>query len=261
MTSTIDHQMPLPTGWRTAFLKRSLPALQCYTLLASLILTSIFVYTVTRAAIGRSRSTQELAANPSQRAAILSRREKNAVAETRTIFCVALVYMANACMFIAVDGVIAFLVLSKDVKSNPDVWTWEMISALALYCVYLFVLFMASFVFIPLVQMLASTWGLTRFSKKNVLSDYVPQARRISTLAAMMWAVFSFCFAATWSSVGKETYPALRFTVIEACLGSATAWLEASFIFNYCAANIGDSELNGGNGVTEVGRCQFIFEY
>ena len=137
----------------------------------------------------------------------------------------------------------------SQLKQHADQITFQ---AIALYCTYLFVLFMASFVFIPLLQMLAVTWGLTRLGKKSALSDYVPEARNVSTVAAFLWTAVCFWIAVRWPLVDEKDHAAVRFGIFEACFGSALAWLEASHLFNFNADAIGDSNLNGNGNVAQV---------
>lgn len=248
----LDHEMPPPSGWPTAWVNRDLPALEWYVVAVAIILNFTMAFIQLRCAKHLYRGRKELAANPSDRAAIFKSMHKRELKTNRGQFKIALAYMANTLIITLIDGFIALFVLVKDVSENAEVWDREMVIAVALYCVYLLVLFVASFILVPLLQMMAVTWALTCFSKKNNLSDYVPQARSCSTMIAFLWAAASFCVVCGWPVVGKSDRTATRFIVLEAVWGSALAWLEASFLFNYLSHAIGDKELSNGNGVGEV---------
>lgn len=171
---------------------------------------------------------------------------KKVLRVTRGHFYVANVYMLHVLLLAMVDAVICAITLGKDASDDPEGWTKELVLEVALYCVYLLGIFAASFVLVPLIQMLLITWVLAGSSiknGKNILSDYIPEARFTSTHIAQIWAMLSFFLVAWWPPAGS--YTLWRYVALQACVGSAFAWLEASFAFNFRSDVLHDRELNG----------------
>lgn len=143
--------------------------------------------------------------------------------------------------------------LRDDFKSNADDYNSEAWIEIGLYCLYLTVLFVGSFFLIPLLQMLLVTWSLARVKKSrncSTLADYIPEARFTSTAIAQMWCASSFL--TTWTSPDHNgSSGTFRFVVLQACVGSSVAWLQASFAFNFCANALEDID-TGSNGVQEA---------
>ena len=109
---------------------------------------------------------------------------------TKGHFFVAIFYMVNVFVITMVDAVICATTLSKDASSDPTAWTTKLLLEVAVYCVYLLAIFVAAFFLVPLVQLLCITWLLARFSNrygKNVLIDFIPEARFFSTHIAQIW--------------------------------------------------------------------------
>lgn len=251
----LDHEIPPPEGWATAWVDRDYAPLDWYIFAVALSLSFLMIFIQMRGALQIIRARKELDADPSNRAAIFKKIHKRALKTDRGLFKIALAYMANTLVVTLVDGCIAIFVLVKDASDNPEVWDKQMIISVASYVAYLVVLFMASFVLVPLLQMFAVTWALTRFSRKNKLSDYVPQARSYSSLIAFLWAAACFCIVCGWPVVGNSDQTATRFVILEAAWGSALAWLEAAFLFNFLSHAIGEKELSSNSRVGEVSVC------
>lgn len=249
----LDQDIPAPAGWATAWIDRDYEPLTWYTLAVIIVLSFSVAFIQMRASVHVRRAAKELDANPSDRTAIFAKLDKRAFKTSKHTFQIALAYMAHAIALTLVDSGIAVFVLYTDVKEHPDVWDKEMVTAVAFYVTWLLVLFAASFVLVPLLQMLAVTWALTRFSKKNTLSEYLPQARSISSPIALVWSGACFYITLYWPIAGDSEMTSMRFFVLEASWGSALAWLEAAFLFLYMSHAIGDKELSRGNGVGEVG--------
>lgn len=250
----IHHEIAAPEGWPTAWIDRDLPALNLYVLAVITVLCVSTTFTQVCGALRAFRTSRELKNNPNDRAAISKKIHRNALKVDRTLFMIALVYMANAFLITLVDGFIAAFVLAKDVSEHPEAWDGEMLFYMSLYLVYLLALFLASFVLVPLLQMLAVTWALTRLSRHNKLSDYVPQARSVSTCTAVLWTWASLAVVFFWPVLATHGDNPMRFVVLEAVWGSALAWMEAAFLFNYLSHAIGDQELHNGTRVGTVSR-------
>lgn len=252
--SKMDHEIPPPEGWPTGWVNRDLPELNTYLQFAGQILfcSALVVHIVRWSETRKLKKELQLATSPSDRASTSKKLRRVGPDADRRQFKIALAFMANTIVLTMVDGLIAIFVLAKDVSNNPDVWDLEMVMYAGLYVVFLFALFMASFVLFPYLQMLAVTWGLTRFSRKHNLSEYVPQARQCSSLAALAWSFCCFLVVSVWSGMGGTEMSTTRFVVLEAAWGSTLAWLEAAFLFNYLSQAIGNKELAGTSSVSEV---------
>ena len=200
------------------------------------------------------QSTSELAANPSKRTEILIKMNKKVLKVTRGHFYVAITYMVHVLALGMVDAVICAMTLGKDATDNPEAWTSRLIVELTLYCLYLILIFVGSFLLMPLAQILFVTYVLTRVGKKHgsiTLADYIPEARFTSTHVAQIWSMGSFFLIAWWAPT--ENGSIWRYVVLQACFGSALTWLEASFAFNFRADTLHDKELRvTSGGVREV---------
>lgn len=257
----LDHDIEAPEGWTMDWVERDMPALSCYTSLVSIFLGLCMLFTAVRSLAYARRARRELAANPSDRAAIFKRTAKQALTTDKAQLKIAFIYMAHSYIISIIDGGIAVFMLAKDVSENSEVWDKEMVLSLGLYSIYALVLFVAAFVLVPMLQVLVVTWGLTRFVKKgNALSDYVPQARSCSTIMALFWSIAAFYVVRGWPIVDKsgQDQTTLRFLILEGVWGSAMAWLEAAISFCYLSHVIGDKELMRGNGVGEVSNMPSI---
>ena len=250
----MDQEIPPPKGWPTGWINRDLPELNTYLQFAGQILfcSALVVQIVRWSETRKLKKELQLATHPSDHASTSKKLQRVGPDSDRRQFKIALAFMANTVVLTLVDGLISIFVLAKDISDNPDVWNVEMIVYASLYCVFLFALFMASFVLFPYLQMLAVTWSLTRFSRKHTLSEYVPQARQHSSLIALAWSFCSFLVASVWSGMGGPELTTTRFVVLEAAWGSSLAWLEAAFLFNYLSEAIGNKELTGTSSVSEV---------
>lgn len=254
MPSALDRKVPAPDGWPYLWVSRELPALNYYTLALLALLAVTIIYVHISALLALRRLRKEPITTTSDAAAQVKKIEACTRGYARTHFKIGCAFIANALLLIGVDGLIGLFVLVKDVSTNPAAYDKEMLVSIALYVVYLLVLFVGSFILAPLLQMMALTWALRRFGQKNRLSDYVPQARIFSSIIAQAFALNAFSLVCNRSIVASDSQSeaSMRFVVLEAVWGSALAWLEASFIFNYLSHAIGDKELNSGNGVGEV---------
>lgn len=67
----------------------------------------------------------------------------------------------------------------------------------------------------------------------------------MSTVIAQLWCMATFFV--TWSSPDGESFcSTFRFVILQACVGSSTAWLQASFAFNFCADAIEHVDARSG---------------
>lgn len=248
----LNQEIAAPAEWANLWIEREWEPLEWYILAVSIGLTSAMVFNQVRGTRGILKARKELDANPTNRAAIIKDMNKTALWTDRSQFKIALVFLFNTLGMVMVDAGISMFALAKDVQDHPEVWDREMYKAIALYVAYLAVLFIASFVLVPLLQMFGVTWLLTRIGKKNKLSDYVPQARAVSSAFSVMWASICFMIVCAWPVVGESDDTSVRFFILEASWGSTLAWLEAAFLFNYLSHAIGDKELGDSSRVAEV---------
>lgn len=225
--------MTMPDGWRTAFLERTLPLLHCYLNVTSYALSLTIIALSLAGYFSIRSSTNKLDGNPSNRTEISSKMHKKVLKITRGQFVVANIYLFHVLVLALVDTFICVGVVREDMESDPDAWTTQLLIEIGLYCLYLLVIFAASFFLIPLLQMLLITWILARFSNKhsNGLADYIPEARFFSTHIAQIWCMAAFFATGWWAPTSESSF--WRYVVLQACIGSATAWLQASFAFNF----------------------------
>ena len=183
----LDHDIDVPCNWQTKWLDRTYMPLRSYIIVASYALSLSIIALGIATFYTIRRSTKSLAADPSSRASTFQTMNKKVMRITKGHFCVALVYLANVIIFTGVDAVLCFIFLKEDVTANPEAWDAQLIMEVAVYSLYLFVLFMCAFTLFPLVQMLLATKFLVRFGKKHNLESFVPEARFFSTHVAQIW--------------------------------------------------------------------------
>ena len=98
--------------------------------------------------------------------------------------------------------------------------------------------------------MLAVTSFLARLKGNGDLTDFIPEARFLSTHIAQMWCMMAF-FGVSWWSPDDDSNSFWRHVMLQACIGSAAAWLEASFVFNFRSENLEDVKVAAG-GVQQI---------
>lgn len=231
----LEHDVEMPQGWQTAWLSRTLPSLRCYTTITSYVLSITIIALGLGGFVAIRRSTKNLSNDNGNRPAIFNGMNKKLLKVTRGHFFIANIYLAHVFIITMVDAVICFYALRDDVESGDEAWTAQLITEIALYCSSLLAIFAAAFILVPLVQMLAVTWLLTKISRRNTtntLADFIPEARFFSTHIAQIWCMMCF-FVVSWWAPAAEDSSLWRFVVLQACLGSAVAWLDASFALNY----------------------------
>lgn len=251
----LDHDVLMPEGWQTAWLSRTLPTLRIYTTITSYVLSFAIIALGLGGFIAIRRSTKKLANDPSNRPSIFSAMNKKLLRVTRGHFVVANVYMLHVLLITLVDAVICTIALRKDLSSDSEAWTTQLMVEVAIYCSSLLAIFAASFFLVPLLQMLAVTWMLTRASSRytgHSLADFIPEARFFSTHIAQIWCMLCF-FVISWWAPAAEGSSLWRFVVLQACFGSAVAWLDASFALNFRFDRLADKEFKlASAGVREV---------
>lgn len=251
----LDHDVQMPAGWQTQWLSRTLPSLRLYTTITSYLLSFTIIALGVGGFVAIRRSTKNLANDPSNRSAIFRGMNKKLLRVTRGHFAVANIYMLHVFAITMVDAVICFLALRDDVSSGSEAWTAQLIAEVAMYCSYLLAIFAAAFILVPLLQMLFITWMLARVSRRNsrdMLADYVPEARFFSTHIAQIWSMLCF-FGVSWWAPAAEDASIWRFVALQACLGSTVAWLDASFALNFRFDRLADKEFKLSTaGVKEI---------
>lgn len=226
------RELPM-TPWQEAWFDRTLPELQCETLMVVFILASISLFTGIRALIGVRRSRKELEASPSDRAAILSECDKKMHKSTKTIFTIATVYLFHSLALWLADAAIGVTYIYKDVNANPEDYDAFYWLQLAIQCVSMLALFMAVFIIFPMLQLMGVAHMVKKAARKNsdgTLSAYIPEGRTLTTHLAQLWFMLGFFVVAYWPVFSMSV---LRLVVLEAVFGSGLAWLNASFLFNF----------------------------
>lgn len=249
-----EHDIDLPAGWQAAWLDRTLGPLVLYLTAANfamslpvIVIALVGIFTLRR---GNARVKNE----PSKRTEIASKMHKKLLKLMRALFVLSNMYMLHVLVLTLVDTVICAGVVGQDMASEPEAYTNEFLTEIGLYCIYLVVIFAASFFLVPLLQMLIVTWILTRFRNKHgshALADYIPEARFMSTHIAQIWCMQAFVATGWWSPTSENSL--VRYVVLQACIGSALGWLQASFAFNFRADKLEDLNVASG-GVREILR-------
>jgi hypothetical protein len=251
----LDHDISLPEGWPTAWLERTLPALRLYTTLTSYLLSFTIIALGIGGFVAIRRSTNTLAHGSDNRPAVFSRMNKKLLKVTKGHFVVAMIYMLHVVVLMMVDAVICVFAIRDDVKSGSEAWTPQLMVEIALYASWLFTIFATAFIIVPLIQMLFLTWILARVSKRNNrtnLTDFIPEARFFSTHIAQIWSMLSF-FMVSWWAPATEGSSLWRLVALQACLGSAVGWMDASFALNFRSDHLAEQEIQlSTSGVREI---------
>lgn len=251
-TTMLDQEVEV-SGWHAAWINRTMPAFQYYTNTVSYTLAFTIVALGLLGFIGIRRCTKELKANPDDRPAIFKKINKRVLHVCRGHWMVANIYMLNVLIIALVDAYIGARAIGKDVSEQPENWTRGAILEIAAYCFYLVAVFSFTFVVVPLAQMFLVTWLLARFARKqgiSTLAEYIPEARMYSTYIAQLWTMVCFFVVAWWVPVDNSFW---RYVVLQAAMGSAVAWLDASFAFNFCAEKLAEKDLElSTGGVREI---------
>jgi uncharacterized membrane protein YhaH (DUF805 family) len=242
----LDREIDGPCGWQLEWLYRSYSPLRTYIIIASYSLSLMIIGLGIAGFLTIRRSTKKLVSEPSNRSSIFNTMNKKVLRITRGHFWVAQLYLLNVIVVIMVDTYICFISLKKDAAKHPEVWTPEAIMEIAIYSIYLLTLFLGAFTLFPLLQMLLAASLLTRFKRHHNLETLIPEARFFSTHTAQIWAMLSFFVVSWWPPVESDS--TLRYVVVQACFGSALAWLEASFAFNYHSDKLQQEDLDAASG-------------
>ncbi|KAK5117661.1 hypothetical protein LTR62_005084 [Meristemomyces frigidus] len=237
------------TGWHAAWLTRSLPAFTLYT---NLTLNTLLFATCALglATFFRLRSyNSQLKADPSNRASIFSRLDATVLKGCRANWYIAVLYLVNAFAISCVDAYIGVVALKEDVGADPQGYDREFVTEAVLYCAYLTVVFLTTFFFVPLMQMLVVTSFLAGYMRRKGLTSlarHVLEARVYSTNIALMWTTVLFFVMAWW--VPSDDGSLARWIVLQAAMGSSIAWLDASYAFNFCSDRFADKDWTVGDG-------------
>lgn len=234
----MDHDIAVPETWQAEWLDRTYTPLRDYILLSSYALSLSIIGLSIANFLTVRRHSAALLTDPSSRAQTFKTMNASSARIHKGHFSIALLYLLNVIAFTAVDAIICIFLLKDDIASNPSLWDTRMILEVTIYCLYLFTIFIAAFTLFPLLQMLLATQLLARSSRHanhpTDLDFFIPQARFFSTHMAQIWCMLAF-FVVSWWVPNDDSHPTLRHLVVQACFGSALAWLEASFAFNFHA--------------------------
>ncbi|KAK5174385.1 uncharacterized protein LTR77_001465 [Saxophila tyrrhenica] len=248
----MDREIDMPCGsWQTQWIERTYNPLRSYILLASYALSLTIICLGVVGFFTIRRSTKELINDPAHRTSIFTAMNKKVLRITKGHFFVAHVYLLNVIVITLVDAIVCFLVLKDDAVSDPSVWNTTAVLEVAIYSFYLLALFTAAFTLFPLAQMLVVTRFLARFKRHHDLDSFVPEARFFSTHVAQIWCMLTFFVVAWWAPAQSNSVR--RYVAVQACFGSALAWLEASYAFNFHSDKLEQDDLEAvSGGVREV---------
>lgn len=250
------------SGWHAAWLERSLPALNTYTELVAWALSFALITLGVTGCLGVRRSVFQLKNsedNADSRAAAYRNINRRILKVCRANFYISNILLLNILIFAAVDAYVGLVTLSNDATENPERWDSEFTFEVVAYCAYISALFAGALFLAPLAQMVLITWVLGRFTRKaggNTLADFIPEARYFTTYIAQIWTMVCFFITAYWPPLNEDT-SMKRWLVLQACLGSAVAWLDASFMFNFCARRLVGEDLVISHGRVADIVCMF----
>jgi len=254
--STMDRKLEV-SGWRAGWIERRSAAFQQYSQTASVTIAA-FALVVAAAGVIRIRraSNQYLAATTtSEKAKTFKKLASRLRTVCRQHYAVAALYILNALVIMTTDAFIAMTVVYDDHSKHSDAYTQTFFIEAALYVAYIAMVFSACLFLAPLLQVLIATWILSKHAQRKgmrSLSDFIPQARFVTTHIAEIWACTCFFVAAYWNPSSK-THGFLRMCVLQGTLGSATVWMDAAFTFNFLAHKLEDEVFDlGTNGVKDV---------
>jgi len=251
------------SGWHDAWLERTLPAFRLYTHITSYTLSLAVLTLGLLGYFGIRRSLRQLKNcenNADARATIYKKINKRVRKVCRGHFYVANVYLLNVLLIALVDAYIGAVSIHQNVNEHPEAWSSDFVIRLVAFCLYLIVLFSSALFLAPFVQMVAITWVLARFARKrgvDTLADYIPEATFYSTHIAQLWSMVCFFIIAWWAPI-HEGSAMTRMLILQACIGSAVAWLDASFVFNFCARKLADKDLNISTGMNILTSCDLL---
>jgi hypothetical protein len=190
------------SGWAAGWISRTSPAFLYYSNLTSYILSLCICVLGIRGFISVRRDGKQLSkCDGVERAVIEKQINKRILKISRGHWCIAVLYLLNAIAISGVDAVIGVMAIKEDVSKDPQSYDQALIVQIVVYCVWITVLFVSTFVIVPMMQMLFVTAVLARFMRKNgvtSLSAYMPEARLYSTHIAQVWAMITFFVMAWW---------------------------------------------------------------
>ena len=129
----LEHDIPIPKGWQSAWLHRTLPALQWYTTIASYMLSLAILALGLSGFIIVRRSTKRLAADSASYGEILRTLYRKTRRIAKGHFFIANIYILHALVIAVVDAVLCAGALSNNVSAEPELWTRDAILEVALY--------------------------------------------------------------------------------------------------------------------------------
>lgn len=221
------------SGWPKQWLQRELTSLHCETMMVVYAITFISLFIGVRALLRVRRCRKELEAEPSDRAAIIARSDKQLHKSTKTMFFLSHIYLIHSLALWAIDAGIGVSLLFQDVNKRPEDYTPTVWLDVAIQTTSMLAIFSAVFLIFPMLQIIGVAYIVKKSSPKNgdgTLSAYISEGRIVTTHLAQLWLTIGFCVVAWWP-VFEMTVA--RLIVLEAVFGSGLAWLNASFAFNF----------------------------
>ena len=245
MFDELTHQISKPEGWRTAWLERTYKPLAYYMNAVWYILLAYSIACSLRSIFAGCRALKATKANLSSSSHYNDRANKINCSVYRGYFYISIIYLIHSCIFVIVDAVISAIALKNDYTEEPERWTSQHNTELALYCIGLLAIFVACFFVVPLLQMLLVTYILTRRSNGSSLADYISPARGAASFIAQTFCMALFLLTGQWKPISSTL---IRFILVQACWGSALAWLDAAYAFNFCENKILEDDVPIADG-------------
>lgn len=250
----LDHEIHMEPSWQTAWLERTLPQLECYTEMFAYAIAIAIGFLNIRCFLTIRRASKQLSEDASRRAEIIATSDKKMKKLTQGHLLVSISVLVHVFVISVVDGVIMGFALAHDAKAEPEIWTRQLILEAALYSAWLFVIFFTTFLLVPLLQILLATHLLARASRNRgfTLANRIPEAAFFTTVFAQLWCMAALFAVVCWSPVMSHSFA--RQVILQACFGSATTWLNASFTLIYNPDRLTDAHCDLQDETIVFGR-------
>jgi len=240
---------------RSPWLNRDSPALNTYGsgLLVFNAITAVVLAAFSLFTKARHDKASRLAAADGR---TLSKEQRDAHTQRlhrvdKTMYKLAMFDMANLIAITLADGWLCMKGLGNTIVVSHETtgWDYRVIMFYAAYIIFYFVVFTAAFTLFPMLQMILASRFLSRFSQRSdrhPLTHYLPMARGFSNAMSLTWTLCCLVVTLYWSPMSDNTI--MRYIVLESVWGSALAWLEGAFAFNFRADRLGDKDPSFSDG-------------
>lgn len=259
----MDAHFPTKSSW----LDRTSGSLHRETVAFFLLVTGAVIFTNIGQLAAQFRARRQLKQLSADRPAIISLHNAQMHRYTIRIFKLATLFMLHALVIFCIDAALCLTIVA-DAAGDDSPSSRSFLSDFLLTLCWVFPLLTMTLLVAPLLQLALVSYLLARarraaHASATTLAPYIPEARVLSTQMAYAWALLCFAVVAWWpvASINEagddendERNALLRSCLVQVCYGSAYAWLDASFSFNFRAECLGDIDVRHWPGVGGVVR-------